>query len=126
MDSMINIVLIDQHTTYRESLKTVLEQIDGFHVVQDLSDGNWANAIADIPIHLMIIDGSMGKEECTRMIKHAITKWKSIKTLILAMYREELEYDYGKAEVMLKSSVKREFEEKIKKMMTAQKDCLSH
>ncbi|MDP2722778.1 MAG: hypothetical protein Q8O72_08475 [Bacteroidales bacterium] len=123
---MINIVLIDQHTTYRESLKMVLEQIDGFHVVLDSSEGNWANAVADIPVHLMIIDGSMGKEKCSMMINHAITKWKSIKTLILAMYREELEYDYGKAEVMLKSSVKREFEEKIKKMMTAQKDCLSH
>jgi DNA-binding NarL/FixJ family response regulator len=123
---VVNIVLIDQHTTYRESLKMVLEQIDGFHVVLDSSEGNWANAVADIPVHLMIIDGSMGKEKCSMMINHAITKWKSIKTLILAMYREELEYDYGKAEVMLKSSVKREFEEKIKKMMTAQKDCLSH
>ncbi|PKP32139.1 MAG: hypothetical protein CVT99_06635 [Bacteroidetes bacterium HGW-Bacteroidetes-16] len=119
---MINIVLIDQHTTYRESLKMVLEQIDGFHVVLDSSDANWANAVADIPVHLMIIDASMGKEECTRMIKHALTIWKSIKTLILAMYREELEYDYGKAEVMLKSSVKREFEEKIKKMMPIWQD----
>jgi len=122
---VINIVLIDQHTTYRESLKTVLEQIDGFHVVLDSSDGNWANAVTDIPIHLMIIDGSIGKEKCSMMIKHALTKWKSIKTLILAMYREELELHYENAEVMLKSSVKSEFEEKIKKMMAEQKNGLS-
>ena len=123
---MINIALIDQHTTYRESLKMVLEQIDGFHVVLDSSDANWVNAVADIPVHLMIIDGSMGKEKCSMMMNHAIIKWKSIKTLILAMYREDLEYNYEHAEVMLKSSVKREFEEKIKEMMAEQKDCLSH
>ncbi len=123
---MINIALIDQHTTYRESLKMVLEQIDGFHVVLDSSDANWVNAVADIPVDLMIIDGSMGKEKCSMMMNHAITKWKSIKTLILAMYREDLEYNYEHAEVMLKSSVKKEFEEKIKKMMAEQKDCLSH
>ena len=123
---MINIALIDQHTTYRESLKMVLEQIDGFHVVLDSSDANWVNAVADIPVDLMIIDGSMGKEKCSMMMNHAITKWKSIKTLILAMYREDLEYNYEHAEVMLKSSVKREFEEKIKNMMAEQKDCLSH
>ena len=90
------------------------------------SDANWVNAVADIPVDLMIIDGSMGKEKCSMMMNHAITKWKSIKTLILAMYREDLEYNYEHAEVMLKSSVKREFEEKIKNMMAEQKDCLSH
>ena len=122
---MINIALIDQHTTYRESLKMVLEQINDFHVVLDSSDGNWDNSVTDIPIHLLIIDGSMGKEKCSKMINHALTKWKSIKTLILAMYKEEMEYDYKNAEVMLKSSLKREFEEKIKKMMAEQKNGLS-
>jgi len=114
---MIHIAIIDQNKIYRESLKMLLEQIDGFKVVLDSPDGNYITSSFNIPAQIMIIDGSMGKEKCRGLIKHAGIEGRSVKILILAMFREELENDYGQAEVILKSSGKREFEERIKKML---------
>ncbi|TSA27058.1 MAG: DNA-binding response regulator [Bacteroidetes bacterium] len=122
---MIHIAIIDQNKTYRESLKTILEQIEDFRVVHDSPDGKCFNGSDDIPVHILMIDGSMSKGKCSELVQNTLTSSISIKTIVLAMFNEELDYDYGKTEVMLKSSSKREFELRIKKMMANQKEYIS-
>jgi DNA-binding NarL/FixJ family response regulator len=114
---MINIAIIDQNITYRESLKTLLEQVDGFRVVLDSPDGTWVKTANENPVQMIIMDGSIGNEKCKELMNQASETGISSKTLILAMYKEELDDDFGTATVMLKSSGKNEFVSRIKSML---------
>lgn len=114
---MINIAIIDQNITYRESLKTVLDQVDGFRVVLDSPDGTWVKTENEKPVQMIIMDGSIGNDKCKEIMNQASETGMSFKTLILAMFKEELDYDYGNAAVMLKSSGKNEFVRKIKSIL---------
>ncbi|MBE0648176.1 MAG: response regulator transcription factor [Bacteroidales bacterium] len=114
---MIHIAIIDQNKIYRESLKMVLEQIDGFRVVLDSSDSNWVNSANNISVQLMIIDGSIGKEKCNELVNYVLTNGISRKTLVLVMFSEDLDMYEGEVETMLKSAGKREFEERIREIV---------
>ncbi len=114
---MINIAIIDQNLTYRESLKTLLEQVDGFRVVLDSPDGAWVKTTNENPVQMIIMDGSIGNEKCKELMNQASETGISSKTLILAMFKEELDFDFGNAAVMLKSSGKNEFVKRIKSML---------
>jgi DNA-binding NarL/FixJ family response regulator len=113
---LINIAIIDKNITYRESLKTLLEQVDGFRVVQDSPDGTWVKTVNEKLVQVIIMDGSIGNEKCKEIMNQLSQTGISSKTLILAMFKEELDYDYGNAAVMLKSSGKNEFVRRIKSM----------
>jgi DNA-binding NarL/FixJ family response regulator len=115
---VINIAIIDRNRTFRESLKTLLEQIKNFRVVLDCDDNSCPENPGNDPVHVMLIDSSIGKEKCAFLMNETLAQWESVKTIILAMYKDELNLDSGKAEVMQKSSSKKEFENRIKKLIT--------
>lgn len=114
---MINIALIERNTIHRESLSTLLGQIDGLQVVIESGDGAWIRGFSGPPIHLLILDGSFGREICTDMIKQSSSLGMKVKALILVMFREELTHDYESGWVMLKSSGKSELASAINHIM---------
>jgi DNA-binding NarL/FixJ family response regulator len=113
---MINIAIIDQNRTFRESLKTLLEQIQDFRVVLDSGEDSCLRNPCNDPVQVMLIDNAMGREKCNELIDEAISQFNHLKALILTMFKDELNLDSGKAEVMLKCSSKKEFENRIKKL----------
>jgi DNA-binding NarL/FixJ family response regulator len=111
---MINIAIIDQNETYSSGLKTLLEQIDGFSVVSGSAIETVIQDPSNFPFHIVLIDNSFGIAGCNKMIREIISKAPKVKILILVMFSEELGLDYGSADVILKSSGKKEFENRIK------------
>jgi len=116
--SMINVALIERNETHRESLATLLSQLNGLKVVHAAADGNWIHNFTGPPIHLKILDGSMGQEQCLDLIRQSSSLGMKVKTLILLMFREELDHDFATGSVMLKSAGKSEFEGRIRQLMT--------
>jgi DNA-binding NarL/FixJ family response regulator len=115
----INIAIIDRNEIFRESLKILLEQIEGFSVIMDANSCDHLNISNTIsPIQVLLIDSSLGKEECTVWMNETVAQWKSVKTLMLATYKEELGFGLVDTEIILKSSGKKEFEYRINKLIT--------
>jgi DNA-binding NarL/FixJ family response regulator len=115
----INIAIIDKNEIFRESLKVLLEQIEGFSVIVEANDCNFLNFSDTIPpIQVLLLDNSFGKEKCTAWINETLVQLKSVKTLMLATYKEELGFSSMDTEVILKSSGKKEFEYSINKLIT--------
>ncbi len=114
---MINIAIIDQNDTYRKSLVTILEQVVGFNVVLDSKDCNCLRNIDTVPVQVVLIDISLGLDKCMEMISEATGKYEYLKIIILVMYRDELDIDFGMAVTMLKSSGKKDFEKRIRELV---------
>lgn len=117
----INIAIIDPNEIFRKSLKQLLEQIDGFSVIMDADDFHFfpiSNTIP--PIQVLLIDNSLVKDNCAAWINETPGQWKSVKTLMLATYKEELGFGSVNTEIILKSSGKKEFECKINSLITGQ------
>jgi len=113
----INIAIIDQNEIYRKSLKTLLEQIEGFRVVFDSGDFDSSFNLINNQVDVMLIDNNIGKQKCQELIVSVLSKMNTIKVLMLAMYKEELTLEYGGADNILKNSDKNEFENRIKDLV---------
>jgi len=111
---MINIAIIDRNDTHRKSLKTILEQVEGFRVVLDSGDSSTLRNTANNPVQVALIDIGFGREKCMELISEAYGRDDFYKIIMLVMFRDELKLDFGKAGIMLKSSDKKEFENRIK------------
>jgi len=90
---IIHIAIIDQNEIYRESLKTLLEQIEGFRVVLVSGDFNCSFNLLNNPVEVLLIDNSICNQKSDELIFKVSSKRKSIKVLALAMYNEELTLD---------------------------------
>jgi DNA-binding NarL/FixJ family response regulator len=119
---VINIAIIDQNEIYRAGLKTLLEQIDGFRVVAEAPGIAWIRKPASVPVQVVLLDNSFGNEECREMIRVLSEQIPAVKIIILVMFREELEFDFGATEVILKSSGKQEFGSRIRNLVTIMKN----
>jgi DNA-binding NarL/FixJ family response regulator len=115
---MINIAIIDRNETYRKSLKTILEQVEGFRVVLESGDSNLLKNSTNIPVQVALLDISFGRDKCIELLSENYGTTKSPKTIILVMYNYELQLNFDKADTMLKSSCKKEFENRIKQILT--------
>ncbi len=116
---MINIAIIDQNDTYRKSLKTILEQVEGFNVVLDSRDSFCLKDADDITIQVLLIDNSPGSVKCAEQIAEASKNHKFLKSLILVMYKDELNMVFDETNVILKSACKNEFVNRIKTLMVS-------
>lgn len=120
---MIRIAIIEQNKTFRESLKIMLEQISGFHVVLVSSDDRCLFTSESTPAQIVLFDGSISPEHWSELTKVALATGMPFKVLFLTMFREELDALHY-AEKMLKSAGKKEFECRIRRMMeTQESDC---
>jgi DNA-binding NarL/FixJ family response regulator len=114
---MINIAIIDRNEIHRASLKTLLGQIDGFRVVIDTDNLNHLKISFTEPPDVILIDSSDGGKNGELYISKLQDIMTGVKIIFLAMFKEELDLDYGNAGVVLKSSDKEEFEMRIRKLV---------
>ncbi|MEI8202213.1 MAG: response regulator [Bacteroidota bacterium] len=111
----MNIVIIEQNTIYRKSLKTVLSQIDDFKIVFDSDNGDYLDQIPSLDIDLILLDFSIEKMECDEIIKKAIARWKAVKIILLLQFKEEsINKLIGVTDIIFKTSTKKDFENKIR------------
>jgi DNA-binding NarL/FixJ family response regulator len=116
---MINIAIIDRNETHRASLRTLLGQIDGFRVVMDADNLIHLKNSFTEPPDVIMIDSSAGGENGGLYFSNLQGIMTGVKIIFLAMFKEELDLDYGNAGVVLKSSDKKEFEMRIKKLVAS-------
>lgn len=110
----MNIVIIEQNKTYRESLKTALDQIPEIKVVFDTDNTGFLENIHNHHVNLILLDYNLGKGECNETIGKAISLWPDVKFLLLTTYKEEHNFKSNKiSDVIMKNSTKKEFEFKI-------------
>jgi DNA-binding NarL/FixJ family response regulator len=114
---IFHIAIIDQNETYRESLRILLSQVKDFRIVLVSGDGDCLFGSDNFPIHVLLLDSSFGKEKCAAITSEAEAQWGSIKTLILATFREDSDPNCETSEIILKNSDKKEFEREIKRIM---------
>jgi DNA-binding NarL/FixJ family response regulator len=111
----MNIVIIEQNKIFRESLKTALSQVNGFKVVFDSENCRFPEAINTVQVNELLLDYSFGEVKCNETIAIALSIWPAVSVLFLTNYKEEGNYERMKTtEAILKSSSKKEFEDKIK------------
>jgi len=116
---MINIAIIDPSKTFRESLKIMLEQIDGFRVVLVSSDDGCLSTKDGARAHIVLFDCSISPDQWSEVTKIALFTGMPYKVLLLTMFREEF-VACNYIDKILKSSAKSEFEFRIKRMMETQ------
>ncbi len=111
----MNIIIIEPNKTFRESLKTVLNQIQDFNVVFDTDCINDLQSINNEAIDFMIIDYSLWEHAGNEIIMQILSVHPAAKFLLLANNKEECHYNRFKTiDAILKNSTKNEFEHKIR------------
>jgi DNA-binding NarL/FixJ family response regulator len=115
----MNIVIIEQNKTYRESLKTALSQVNDFKVVFDAGDNRFPETISNVQVNLLLLDYSFGEVKCNETITAALSIWPAVKILYLTNYKEECDLNFiNTDQAILKNSSKKEFEDKIRAQQT--------
>ncbi len=89
------VVLVDDHTLFRDGLKFVINQMDGFEVVAEASNGKQFLKILDEhhPVDLVLMDISMPELNGVEATKQATEKYPGLKVLAVSMFCDE-EYYY--------------------------------
>ncbi len=115
----MNIVIIEQNKIFRESLKTALDQIPGFTVVFDADNDSAFDGIGNIHVNLILLDFGFGNDKCKETILKGSSLWPTVKFLLLVNYKEDCNLNRSRIpDVLLKSSTKKEFENKIRKQQS--------
>ena len=88
--STVNILLVDDHTLFRNGLKTLLNVISGFRVVGEAADGNkLLELIDDVKVDVVLLDISMPGMDGIEAAQKALEKYPDLKIITLSMYGEE-------------------------------------
>jgi DNA-binding NarL/FixJ family response regulator len=90
MDEKIRILIADDHTIFRESLRVLLETYPSFEVVGFA--GNGIKAIEEterVKPHVILMDLSMPKMDGLDTTRKIVEKFPEVKVLILSMLQRE-------------------------------------
>jgi DNA-binding NarL/FixJ family response regulator len=117
---MINIAIADPNETFCRSLKTLLEQIDGFRVMMVTENEKFIHKSTNDPVDVLLIDISLYLDKCNRIIEELAGENNSMKIILLAMYEDDFESGFKKGEVILKSAGKEKFETRIRQLASAE------
>jgi len=113
---MINIAIADPNETFCRSLKTLLEQIDGFSVMTIMENEMFIYKSSGDPLDVLLIDIGLYLDKSNRIISELTRENNSIKIILLAMYEDDIESGLKKMEVILKSAGKDKFETLIRQL----------
>lgn len=111
---MINVVLADDHVLVRDGIKSLLEDQEGVHVINEASNGKEALEILNISApDVLIVDIRMPEMNGIEVVAALKQQNHSVKTLVLSMHDSE-EYvlnaiNAGADGYLLKGSSKEEF-----------------
>ena len=98
----INIVIIDDHDLFREGIKLVLNQIEGFNVIFDTSNGyRFVEALNQIKVDIVLMDIEMPAINGIHVTINALKVNPELKVIALTMFS-----DSGHYTQMIKAGVK--------------------
>jgi len=89
----IKIALVDDHDLFREGIKLVLSQIDGFEVVFDTSDGYlFLDFLKSSIPDMVLMDINMPRIDGVEVTKKALQISPSLRIIALSMYSDTVHY----------------------------------
>ena len=89
----IQIAVIDDHDLFREGIKLVLNQIEGFNVVFDASDGNkFVESLNQIRVDIALMDIEMPGINGIQTTQNALKVKPELKVIALTMFSDTGHY----------------------------------
>jgi DNA-binding NarL/FixJ family response regulator len=89
----IQIAVIDDHDLFREGIKLVLNQIEGFHVVYDTSNGNrFVETLNQIGVDIVLMDIEMPEINGIQTTINALKVLPDLKVIALTMFSDTGHY----------------------------------
>lgn len=93
MSEIIRIFLVDDHTIFRDGLKSLLSQEEGFRVVGEAENGmeflkKFTGSNADI----VLMDISMPEMDGPETVEKALAKFPNLKIITLTSYSDQVYY----------------------------------
>jgi len=115
----IQIAIVDDHDLFREGLKLVLSQIEGFRVVYDTSDGfHFLEALNHIPVDIALMDIEMPLIGGVEVTEKALQRIPGLHVVALRMFSDTGHYTQmiqaGVKGFVLKKANKFELEQAIR------------
>jgi DNA-binding NarL/FixJ family response regulator len=87
----LRIVLADDHTLFRQGLRRVLEEHDGWHVVAEASDGAEAVRLTlEHEPHMVILDVAMPRLNGVEATRQITRRLPDVPVLIVSMYSDDV------------------------------------
>lgn len=120
-----NILLVDDHKLFREGLRFVISQLDGYKVVGEASNGKeFLDMIDSLSVDIVLMDISMPGIDGIVATTKAMEKYPDLKIIALTMFCDE-EYYYkmiqaGVSGYILKESGKEELATALKTVITGE------
>ena len=125
MKNNYNILLVDDHKLFREGLRFVISQLDGYKVVGEASNGKeFLDMIDSLSVDIVLMDISMPGIDGIVATTKAMEKYPDLKIIALTMFCDE-EYYYkmiqaGVSGYILKESGKEELATALKTVITGE------
>jgi DNA-binding NarL/FixJ family response regulator len=118
---LIKIALIDDHDLFREGIRLVLSQIDGFEVVFDTSDGHsFLDYLQNSTPDIVLMDINMPLIDGVETTKKALQLLPSLRIIALSMFSDTVHYtqmiNAGVRGFILKKASKSELQKSIEEV----------
>jgi DNA-binding NarL/FixJ family response regulator len=119
MNDIIKIVLVDDHTIFRDGIKSVLAQIDDFNIIDEAETGVGFLKLLDKHVpDIVLMDISMPEMDGVEATEKALAKYPKLKIITLSSYSDHIYYykmiKAGVQGFVLKTSGKKDLEIAIK------------
>ncbi len=112
------IIIVDDHTLFRNGLRILLNNLEEYEVVAEAEDGkSFIEVLDQIEVDLVLLDIDMPVMDGEEATKLALQKYPDLKIITLSMYGEEDYYykmvDAGVKGFLLKNSDMNEMKEAL-------------
>ena len=121
MEKVITIFIVDDHTIFRDGLKTLLSQINDFKIVGEAKNGlEFLNSLNEDLPDIILIDISMPEMDGPEAVTKALIKYPGLKFITLSSYSDHMYYynmiKSGARGFVQKNADSKELEDAIRKV----------